>query len=116
MMQLGEIGLLTHDFVRLAGFYKWLLGVDNQSEDPVHQCILSSPLMLTVYNDGSIKNNANENLCRAFTVDDPDAEYARLLKKGVKIIASPQTQPWGTRNLCFLDPDGNRVYLRSFVK
>lgn len=40
-MQLGEIGLLTHDVVRLAGFYKWLLGVDNQSEDPVHQVLRS---------------------------------------------------------------------------
>ena len=39
-MTLGEVCLLTDDVVRLADFYKMLLGVDNGSEDTVHQTIL----------------------------------------------------------------------------
>lgn len=34
-MTLGEVCLLTDDVVRLADFYKMLLGVDNGSEDTV---------------------------------------------------------------------------------
>lgn len=60
-MKIGEVSLLTNDVVRLANFYKQLLEIDNQSEDEVHQALISEETMLTVYNDGSIKNNANQN-------------------------------------------------------
>lgn len=70
MLELSEISLLTNDVPRLADFYKALLDVDNHSEDPVHQFILEGPLSLTVYHDGSPKNNQNENITLAFTVDD----------------------------------------------
>ena len=56
-MCIGEVSLLTNDVKRLADFYKQLLGVDNKSEDDVHQTILSEEPMLTVYNDGTAENN-----------------------------------------------------------
>ena len=56
-MCIGEVSLLTNDVKRLADFYKQLLGVDNKSEDDVHQTILSEETMLTVYNDGTAENN-----------------------------------------------------------
>jgi predicted enzyme related to lactoylglutathione lyase len=113
-MVLGEVGLLTNDVRRLAAFYKLLLEVDNQSDDPVHQALPVGETALTVYNDGSAKNNQNQNICLAFTVMDVDAEYQRLLTMGAVIVAPPATQPWGARNMCFLDPDNNQVYLRCF--
>ena len=61
-MCIGEVSLLTNDVKRLADFYKQLLGVDNKSEDDVHQTILSEEPMLTVYNDGTAKNNQNQNI------------------------------------------------------
>ncbi|WP_040951621.1 VOC family protein [Gorillibacterium massiliense] len=115
-MKLGEVGLLTQDVVRLANFYKALLGVDNDSNDTVHQTIIAEETMLTVYNDGTEKNNANQNICIAFTVDDVDAEYQKLLALGAEIITEPITRPWGARNMSFYDPDKNTVYLRSFPK
>ncbi|MCE5343344.1 MAG: VOC family protein [Eubacteriales bacterium] len=113
-MKIGEVGLLTNDVRRLAAFYKQLLGVDNGSDDPVHQALPVGETTLTVYNDGSVKNDDNQNICLAFTVEDVDAEYRRLLSMGVVIVSPPADQPWGARNLCFLDPDRNQVYLRSF--
>lgn len=65
-MKLGEVGLLTNDVVRLVNFYKKLLRVDNNSNDNVHQTIISEETMLTIYNDESIKNNCNQNMCIAF--------------------------------------------------
>lgn len=115
-MKLGEVCLLTSDVVRLADFYKALLEVDNASSDPVHQFILSGDVSLTVFNDGSSKNNCNQNMCIAFTVDDINREYDRLLMLGAEIIEPPTQRPWGAVNMSFYDPDRNLVYLRQFPK
>ena len=115
-MRIGEVGLLTNDVVRLANFYKLLLGTDNGSNDTVHQTILAEETMLTIYNDGTVKNNMNQNICLAFTVNDIDAEYEKLLNLGVEIIEGPKLRPWGAKNMSFYDPDRNVIYLRSLNK
>lgn len=113
-MRIGEITLLTNDVVRLANFYKLVLEIENGSNDNVHQTILSEETMLTIYNDGSQKNNKNQNICLAFTVNDIDAEYEKLVKLGVEIIEKPKLRPWGAKNMSFYDPDRNVIYFRSF--
>lgn len=115
-MRIGEVGLLTNDVVRLSNFYKLLLETENNSNDSIHQTILSEETMLTIYNDGSIKNNENQNICLAFTVRDIDAEYKKLVDLGVEIIEEPKLRPWGAKNMSFYDPDKNIIYLRSFNK
>lgn len=114
-MKIGEVGLLSNDVNKLADFYKAFLGIENGSRDDVHQTLLAEETMLTIYNDGTLKNNNNQNMCLAFTVDDVDKEYEKLMKLGVEIIEKPTTRPWGARNMSFYDPDGNRIYLRSFI-
>lgn len=114
-MRIGEVCLLTNDVVRLANFYKALLKTDNGSNDEVHQTIIAEETMLTIYNDSSVKNNNNQNICLAFTVDDVDKEYERILKLGTEIIEKPTSRPWGTRNMSFFDPDRNVIFLRSFI-
>lgn len=115
-MRLGEVGLLTNDVIRLADFYKALLETDNGSDDEVHQTIIAEETMLTIYNDGSAKNNNNQNICIAFTVDDMDREYQKVLKSGAEAIEKPIKRPWGAVNMSFYDPDRNVVYLRSFER
>ncbi|MBD5468423.1 MAG: VOC family protein [Lachnospiraceae bacterium] len=112
-MKIGEVSLLTNDVVRLANFYKQLLEIDNQSEDEVHQALINEETMLTVYNDGSIKNNANQNICLAFTVDDIEKEYRKVLNLGAEVIEGPTVRPWGAVNMSFYDPDRNIIYFRQ---
>lgn len=114
-MKIGEVGLLTNDVIRLANFYKLLLGVDNNSNDLIHQTIIAEETMLTIYNDGTNKNNQNQNMCLAFTVEDINLEYEKVVKLGVNIIEEPKLRPWGTWNMSFLDPDNNVIYFRSFT-
>lgn len=113
-MKLGEVSMLTNDVIKLANFYKELLEVDNKSNDSVHQTIIHEETMLTIYNDGTIKNNANQNICLAFTVEDMEKEYQKVLSMGVKNVDKPKKQPWGAINMSFYDPDGNCIYLRCF--
>ena len=115
-MQIGEVCLLTDDVVCLADFYKKLLHIENGSDDKVHQFLISEGTTLTVYKDEEPRIHENHHICLAFTVDDVDEEYERLLAMGIRIIEKPETQPWGARNMHFCDPDGNHLYFRSFPK
>lgn len=115
-MRIGEVSLLTNNVINLSNFYKTLLEADNNSNDSIHQTIISEETMFTVYNDGSIKNNKNQNICLAFTVDDIYKEYDKLVKLGVEIIEKPTSRPWGAINMSFYDPDRNIIYLRCFIK
>ena len=113
-MKLGEVCLLTNDVPRLAGFYKRLLDIDNGSDDAVHQFLITEGTALTVYDDGTAKNDQNQNICLAFTVDDMEKAYQRVLSLGARIIEPPKKRPWGAVNMSFYDPDNNVICLRSF--
>ncbi len=113
-MTLGEVCLLTNDVPKLTAFYKQLLGVENGSDNETHQFIISEGTALTVYNDGTVKNNLNQNICLAFTVDEINREYEKVVALGAEIIEPPTKRPWGAINMSFYDPDNNKVFLRSF--
>lgn len=115
-MSIGEICFLTNDVIRLADFYKKLLGIDNNSTDLVHQTLIAEETMLTIYNDGTVKTNNNVNMCIAFTVEDIDWEYKKIKDMGIKIISKPKKQPWGAYNMSFYDPDRNVIFLRQLTK
>lgn len=114
-MVLGEVCLCTNDVLTLAGFYRKLFGQEQNNQDEIHQTIIDEGVAITIYNDGTHKNNQNQNICLAFTVDDVDKEYERLNALGVMVIEPPTTRPWGARNMHCVDPDGNHIYFRSFV-
>ena len=79
------------------------------SDDDIHQYIISEGTTLTVYNYGTVKNNQNQNICLAFTVDDIENEYRKLQALGVRIIEPSTKRPWGAVNMSFYDPDNNVI-------
>ena len=83
------------------------------SDDDIHQYIISEGTTLTVYNYGTVKNNQNQNICLAFTVDDIENEYRKLQALGVRIIEPSTKRPWGAVNMSFYDPDNNVIYIRQ---
>lgn len=115
-MKIGEVCLQTNDVIKLANFYKQLFGVENHSDDAVHQYIIEDETALTIYNDGTAKNNSNQNISLAFTVQDIDGAYQKVLALGAEIIEGPTVRPWGATNMSIYDPDRNVIYFRSFPK
>lgn len=113
-MKLGEVCLLTGDVCRLADFYRQLLNIPETCADPVHQTIFAGEPSLTAYNDGHPHCASHSPVALAFTVEDIDAAYQKLLLLNARVVQPPTRQPWGAINLIFLDPDGNQVYLRQF--
>ena len=113
-MIIGEVCLLTNDVPGLAAFYKRLLDAENGSDDAIHQFIITEGTALTIYNDGTEKNNQNQKICLAFTVKDIEKEYEKVKGLGAKIIEPPAKRPWGAVNMSFYDPDNNMIFFRSF--
>ncbi len=52
------------------------------------------------------RESINRNHCVVF-VNDVDAEYSDLSRKGVRFVDPPRTLPDGWRTAHFEDPDGN---------
>ncbi|WP_232304658.1 VOC family protein [Microbacterium sp. XT11] len=50
-----------------------------------------------------------------FTVDDIDAEYARLISQDVEIVTPIHTEPWGERFFQMADPNGVVYQLVQWV-
>lgn len=50
-----------------------------------------------------------DGLLVVFTVDDIDADYARLQEEGVEIVTPIETEPWGERYFQMADPN-NVIY------
>ena len=115
-MSLGEVCLETNDVIKMADFYRKILRISSECRDEVHQFIITEGTSLSVYNNGVVKNNLNQNISIAFTVNDVDEEYERLLKLGIHIIDAPKLQSWGAKNMLFCDPDGNYIYFRSLQR
>ncbi len=90
--------------------------MEESSSDETRQFVLAEETALAVYNDGSEKNDQNQNICLAFTVDDIDKEYKKLVSLGARIIEPPAKRPWGVINMSFYGPDNHIVYLRSYPK
>lgn len=114
-VRLAEVCFLTRDVRRLAAFYRDLLGIPSDSDDPGHQTFEQDGLQITVQLDDSTETDGRQRLVVAFTVDDVDAQHERLLGLGVPVVEPPTTRPWGARNLVVADPDGNLVYLRTLL-
>ncbi|GAA6525549.1 VOC family protein [Intrasporangium sp. DVR] len=51
-----------------------------------------------------------------FTVDDVDADYARLRERGVTVVTPIETEPWGERYFQMSDPNGLTYQLVQWVE
>ena len=65
----------------------------NHNNTEIYQVLISEETQLSIYNDGSLKNNNNQNISLVFTVEDIEKEYEKLLKMGVEIIEKPMKRP-----------------------
>ncbi|KNX38577.1 VOC family protein [Luteipulveratus halotolerans] len=57
-----------------------------------------------------------DGLLVVFTVDDIDAQYARLQDEGVEVVTPIETEPWGERYFQMADPSGVIFQLVQWVE
>lgn len=49
--------------------------------------------------------------CLYLYVDDVDRWYQRLLERSQPVDTLPSVKPWGNREMCLSDPDGNKIHI-----
>jgi catechol 2,3-dioxygenase-like lactoylglutathione lyase family enzyme len=49
--------------------------------------------------------------CVYLYVDDVDRWHQQLLQKNLPVDTLPSAKPWGNREMCLSDPDGNKIYI-----
>lgn len=57
-----------------------------------------------------------DGLLVVFTVEDIEADYARLREQGVEIVTPIETEPWGERYFQMTDPNGVIYQLVQWVE
>ena len=109
--------LISGRFQELVDFYQHVLGISprvvngDYAEFPTGAGVLAifSADAQERYIPGSAQPGSNRSAILEFRVADVDGEFARLQPFVKSWVKQPTTQPWGTRSLCFRDPDGNLV-------
>ncbi len=109
--------LITTNVSRLVNFYEKVLGLKAQWSGEQYAEFRTGIGVLAIFSadaqqkyiPGSADAASNRSAILEFKVSDVDKEYARLQPLVTVWVKKPTTQPWGTRSICFRDPDGNLV-------
>ncbi len=114
MSELSHLFLLVGDLEQARFFYEDLLGLTVLVEEDgyvrlgggegFHMGIEQAPAGAELGGQGI------EIVIR---VDDVDRRYQELRGKGIEFEGTPADQPWGSRHVWLIDPDGNRISLYS---
>jgi uncharacterized glyoxalase superfamily protein PhnB len=104
--------LRSTDWTRTRAFYEDGLGFRVQWE---HRFEQGFPVFAQVNRDGlSLFLTEHAGDCQVggaayIVLDDLDAFFREISDRGIRVDEPPQDTPWGTREMCVIDPDGNRL-------
>ena len=109
--------LITRNVRALVKFYASILKRDAQMTNDDYAEFHTDVGVLAIFSaeaheryiPGSAAAASNRSVILEFRVADVDREYRRLHDLVKVWVKPPTTQPWGTRSICFRDPDGNLV-------
>lgn len=100
------------EWKRTRAFYERGLGFRVDWE---HQFEPGLPVFAQITRDGlSLFLTEHSGDCQGggaayIVVDDVDALHREISARDVKILEPPEDAPWGVREMCVVDPDGNRL-------
>ncbi|MFP3464115.1 VOC family protein [Leifsonia sp. SIMBA_070] len=120
-MDFASIRIITRDVDRLTRFYELVTGVAAVRPAPVFAELrtaagtlaIAEPATVAMLGEAAPRPAENASVIVEFSVDDVDAEFARLRDGLDDVVLEPTTMPWGNRSALFRDPDGNLVNLFS---
>lgn len=95
-MVFSGICLIAKDVKKLSDFYKRVLQTTSDCDSDIHQEIATQGTFLAILKGDNISESGNKNMSMAFTVDDVDKEYLRLIEMGIDIIDPSTVRPWGS--------------------
>jgi PhnB protein len=113
---LDLITVIVRDTKRSKEFYVKKLGLELKTDAGEFVSVLTPnkiAIGLHEPHEGHTHKVAPSSFQLEFVVDDVDAWYSRLKKKGVKFTQKPKNMPWKQREAELKDPDGHILIISS---
>ena len=111
---INAISLYVADVARSAEFYRRVFETEVMEAGPGNILVKLENMLLNLLDMSTAYEPTGPDrgplpLELNIWVEDVDAVYAELLTRGVAFIAPPTDQPWGMRNISFIDSGGHRL-------
>ena len=114
MTDIAYVNVYVSDLTAAVEFYEQILGLEKQFADVEfgYASFAAGPIRLGLAvaskeQQALVGRHTGIGLCSK----DLQADYERLVDKGVNFSMPPQKQPWGGFMALMDDPDGNVFYL-----
>ena len=101
------ITLAVFNLKEAVAFYEKTLGLNKKYEYSSYAGFQCDGVEIGLRPGRKEKGRIEDAPSVEFFVDDVDAVYRTLKKKGVDFVKKSHNEPWGGREASFLDPDGN---------
>ena len=111
------ITLFVEDLVETKAFYERAFGLSTVFDDDASAVFRIGELQVNLLRATSAPElvepapvgdrGAGARFVLTVTVDDVDAVYAELQRRGVQFLNGPVDRPWGVRTAAFADPAGH---------
>ena len=115
--KISTITLFAEDLAATKAFYRDVFGLPVYFEDPDSAVfnfgnllvnLLASSAVPELIEPASIASpDSGARFQLTVDVDDVDAVWAELAKRGVELLNGPIDRPWGVRTAAFRDPAGH---------
>lgn len=101
------ITLPVSDLKKAVAFYEKILKLNKKYEYSSYAGFQCGGVEIGLRLGRKEKSRIDDEPSVEFFVDDVDAAYQELKRKGVNFVKKPHDEPWGGREASFSDPDGN---------
>ena len=109
--RLWDVTLSVTDLGRAAEFYGEVLGLQKKYTFKDYVGFDCGGVEIGLKTWGEREAPRAGEPCLNFLVDDLDASYLELKRKGVRFTKEPHAAQWGARVALFVDPDENTLQL-----
>jgi predicted enzyme related to lactoylglutathione lyase len=111
----AQIHISVTDLERSVAFYRDVLGIPHLFTVPGQPMAFFQSGGVRLYLGVPETEDFRSHTVHYYSVDDIDAEYARLQAEDAPIVTPLQTEPWGERFLQAADPNGGIIQLVQWV-
>lgn len=117
-MKLDGFGLFVEDMGNMIRFYRDVLGFEiKESEDTSNVYLVKDGTLFLLYGRKDFEKMTNrkykyikglnghfEIALYVDTFEEVDSTYEKAISKGAKSVLSPETEPWGAKNMLHCRP------------
>lgn len=121
-MKFTDVCIFIENMNEMVEFYEKVFEIE-ADKDQVHSVLNIHGLTIALYDKKHAEDVMSFDFSDSghgmnyigFNVEDIDKEYFRLKDLNIIKMSEPTRWPWGAKSFNIIDPEGNRIMLRSNI-